>query len=183
MQTFSLILHVTAAALLVGPQLLMFFAVVPATWLIEDDERLKRALLRVIAGRFGMLATFAIVVLVITGVYQYATIVPKGVRDSSTSRFGLIFSIKMMMFFLVMVMIGVHTRLYGRRIARLSDEVIALESDPSSARREEGRARAVQLERARTQSFTFSALILVASLITLWLGVALGDESFSWAQR
>ena len=66
--TISLILHVTAAVILVGPQILMFLAVVPSTWLIEDNEALRRAVLRVVAGRFGMLSVLAIAVLVITGV-------------------------------------------------------------------------------------------------------------------
>ena len=32
-----LILHVLAAATLVGGELLLFFAVTPATWIIEDE--------------------------------------------------------------------------------------------------------------------------------------------------
>jgi len=66
MGTISLAIHVTAAALFVGPQILMFFAVIPATWLIEDNEKLRRQVTRVVAARFGMLAMIAIVLLVVT---------------------------------------------------------------------------------------------------------------------
>jgi len=183
MPTISLIIHVTAAAVLVGPQILMFFAVVPATWLIEDDEKLKRAVLKVVAGRFGMLAGVAIVTLLVTGLYQYYTIVPEHVRAAPNDyMFGIIFSIKMLLFVTLIVLIYLHTFRYSKKIATLSDQVIALESDPSSARREEGRRIADDLERARQKSFGFSTFILLASLLTLWFGVALGHESFAWAQ-
>jgi len=182
--TISLILHVTAAVILVGPQVLMFLAVVPASWLIEDDEKLKRALLRVVAGRFGRLAAISLALLVITGLYQYFAIVPPNVREAPNDyNFGVIFTLKMMMFVLLVILSGVHTYRFSKRITDLSDRVIALEGDPSSARREEGRVLAGELERARLRSFAFSAGILGVSLITLWLGVALGHESFAWAQR
>lgn len=184
MGTISLILHVTAAVALVGPQIIMFFAVVPATWLIEDDEKLKRALLKVVAGRFGMLAAASIIVLLVTGLFQYYTIVPENIRaEPNDYMFGLIFSMKMLMFTVLVVLIYWHAFRYGKKIAALSDQVIALESDPSAARREEGRRLADELERARQKSFGFSSFILIASLLTLWLGVALGHESFAWAQR
>lgn len=184
METISLAIHVTAAAVLIGPQVLMFLAVVPATWLIEDDEQLKRALLRVVARRYGMLAGVSIVVLLITGLYQYFTIVPEHIRAAPNDYvFGAIFSLKMILFTLLIILIYIHTYRFSRSIGTLSDQVIALQADPSPMRREEGRALADELERARQRSFSFSVLILGVSLLTLWFGVALGHESFAWAQR
>ncbi|MEI7926453.1 MAG: hypothetical protein WCI61_09740 [Chloroflexota bacterium] len=183
MGTIALALHVTAAAILVGPQILMFLAVVPATWLIEDDERLKRGVTRVVAARFGMLATISIVVLIVTGLYQYYTIVPVNVRESPEEYvFGPVFSLKMIMFVVTMVLIGIHMRYYGKRIAGLSDRVIAIQDDPFSASTEEANEVRIELERARQKSFGFSVFILGASLVTMWLGVALGHESFAWSQ-
>ena len=172
MHTISLALHVTAAAVLVGPQVLMFFAVVPATWIIEDDERLKRALLGVVARRFGMMSVFAIVTLVVTGIYQYALVIREHAGESpSDYRFGPLFTTKMALFALLLVLILVHTYRFSRRIMRLSDAVIAGEGD------------AGELERARLQSFTFSVAILAVSVMLLWLGVALADDSYAWVPR
>ena len=183
MGTLSLVIHVTAAAILVGPQILMFLAVVPATWLIEDDERLKRAVTKVVAARFGMLATLAIVVLVVTGLYQYVVLIPDHIRQNPNEyRFGAIFALKMVMFVVTIVLIGVHMRVYGKRIAALSDKVIAAQDDPFSMPTDEVAAARDDLERARQKSFGFSVFILLASLLTMWLGVALGHESFAWAQ-
>ena len=181
--TISLIIHVTAAVILVGPQVLMFFAVVPASWLIEDDERLKRAVVGVVARRFGILAAIALVLLLVTGLYQYVAVIPQAIRQAPDSRFAAIFAVKMLLFTLLIGLIYVHTYRYARRIAALSDQVIALERDPSAERREAGRARADELERTRQRSFAFSALILATSLLTLWFGVALGQEVTAWAQR
>jgi uncharacterized membrane protein len=169
--TISLILHVSAAAVLVGPQVLMFLAVVPSTWLI-DDEQLRRQVLGVVARRFGMLAGTAIVVLLATGLYQFYSTVPENVRDDIMAyRWGMVFSVKMAAFTLLVVLIFVHAFVFSRRIARLSDAVIAGEGDPAD------------LERARTQSLLFSLILLVVSIATLWLGVALGHGAYSYVPR
>ena len=184
MGTISLAIHVTAAALFVGPQILMFFAVIPATWLIEDNEKLRRQVTRVVAARFGMLAMIAIVLLVVTGVYQYLVLVPASIRRAPDRyAFSNLFDAKMTMFILSLVLIFLHTRLFARKIATLSDQLIALEDQHTAASRESAKVVAIELEQARRKSFNFSLLILAASLITLWLGVALGDPSFAWAQR
>lgn len=171
MDTISLILHVTAAAILVGPQVLMFLAVTPATWLV-DDERLKRDLVRVVAGRFGMLAGSALVVLLATGLYQFYAYVPESIQDDMMSyRFGIIFVVKMTLFTVLILLILAHTMFFSRRIARMSDAVLAGQEDPGA------------LEYVRMQSFGFSVLLLVVSVAILWLGVTLGDHAYSYLPR
>ncbi len=159
MHTISLILHTFAAAVLVGPQLLMFYAVTPATWLIEHDEKLKRDVLRVVTHRFAQLSMIAFAVLVLTGVYQYTMLAPEEIR-------GWIFSTKMLG---VIAMVGMtywHVAKYGRAIARLSDDVIA------------GRGDEGELESLRLKSFTFSIALMVVSIATFALGVALSTGGF-----
>ena len=171
MNTLSLILHTLAAAVLVGPQVLMFYAVTPATWLIEHDEKLKRDVLKVVTGRFARLAVVAFVVLLVTGVYQWFAIPPEIREARATLNLGWIFSIKI---FLVVVLAGLtywHVAKYARSITRLSDEVIAGRGDPG------------ELESLRLRSFSFSIAILVVSILVLVLGVALGDHEYAWVQR
>lgn len=171
MHTISLIVHVLAAAVLFGPQVLMFYAVTPATWMVQN-EPLKRDLVKVIAGRFARLTIVALVVLLVTGLYQYYSIIPAEVReDPQGYRFGTLFAAKMGGFTLILVLIGLHIGLYARKIARLSDAVIAGDEEQRSA-----------LETARTQSFMFSLILLVVTLVTLALGVALGDHTYSFSQ-
>src|SRR3979409_1472900 len=97
MDTLSLCLHVLFATILVGPQILLFYAVIPSTWLIED-EGLRRSVTAVVTRRFGMLSGISLLGLLITGLYQFyaGDVVPAGVRDHMMDyRWGLIFSAKM----------------------------------------------------------------------------------------
>ena len=183
MGAISIAIHVTAAATLIGPQILMFFAVIPATWIIEDDEKLKRAITRVIAARFGMLAGISLVTLLVTGLFQYYTTVPESVRAAPEDYlFGTIFSLKMLMFTILLILIYIHMFRYGRRITALSDQVIAAEEDPFSKRSDEVKELRSELERARQKSFGFSIFILGTSLIILWLGVVLGEPTVAWTK-
>jgi uncharacterized membrane protein len=171
MGLISLIIHVTAAAVFVGPQLLMFYAVTPATWLI-DDEKLKRQLVAVIARRFGALAAIALVTLLVTGLYQFYTVVPEYIQDDMMEyRFGLVFVTKMTMFTVVIGLVMLHAMVFARRIRRLSDAVEAGDAEPA------------ELEQARMHSFLFSGLLLLASFATLWLGVTLGHAEYAYVPR
>lgn len=169
MNTLSLMIHVLAATILVGPQVLMFYAVTPATWMVED-ERLKRDLVRVVAGRFAKLAGVAIVLLIATGLYQFYSVVPEAIQgDLNGYRFGMLFMLKMTLVVILLVLIVVHGVVIGRRIGRLADEVIAGTGDPAA------------LESARRSSFAFSTMMLIVSISILLLGVALGYHDFSYA--
>lgn len=171
MELVSLILHVSAAAIFIGPQLLMFYAVTPASWLIED-ERLKRQVVGVIARRFGMLAGISLVVLLLTGLYQFYTVVPQPIQDSMMDyRFGLIFVTKMTLFTGVVILVLLHAMIFSRRIRRLSEAF------------DRGEATAAELERARMHSFLFSALLMLVSFGVLWLGVTLGHNEYSYVLR
>lgn len=172
MQTTSLIIHVVAAAVLFGPQVLMFYAVTPATWMLGNEE-VRRGVVKVVAGRFGRLTVVSLVALLATGLYQYYAVVPEPVRqDMQEYRFGTLFAAKMGAFTTAVVLIGMHVGVFSRRVARLSDAVIAGDEEQRGA-----------LETARSQSFMVSLILLLVTLATLALGVALGDESFSYAQR
>ena len=162
-------LHVLFAALLVGGQALLFFAVVPSTWLIED-EGLRRRVTLVIARRFSAIVGISLVGLLLTGLAQFYTdiFVPPGIRESmSDFHFGRVFMVKMTLFVVLVVMIAVHGAVHGRRIARISDAVQAGETEPG------------ELEQARRNSLVFSALMVLVSIALIFLGAALGDHSYS----
>ena len=162
-------LHVLFAAMLVGGQALLFFAVVPSTWLIED-EGLRRRVTRVIARRFSAIVGISLVGLLLTGLAQFYTdiFVPPDIRESMTDfHFGRVFMVKMTLFVVLVVMIAVHGAVHGRRIAAISDAVQAGEVEPG------------ELEQARRNSLVFSALMVLVSIALIFLGAALGDHSYS----
>lgn len=169
MTSLSLGLHVLFVAMLVGGQALLFFAVVPSTWLI-DDERLRRTVTQVVTRRFAMLAGISLVGLLVTGLYQFYTnaIVPPTIRESMMDyRWGLVFSTKMTLFVVLVVLIAVHGAYFGRRIREASEAV------------EAGTAPATDLERMRVRSLMFSALMVIVSIVLVLLGATLGNPAYS----
>ena len=166
-------LHVLFAALLVGGQALLFFAVTPSTWLI-DDEGLRRRVTAVVARRFAAIAVVSLVGLVATGLVQFYRdeFVPPAVREAIMDfRFGLAFSIKMTLVVALVAMIVVHGAVFGRRIARASAAVEAGEAEPW------------ELEHQRRNSLLFSALMLLTSIALIFLGAALGNHGWAHVPR
>ena len=158
----SLIIHVLLASVLVGPQILMFLAVAPASWLIEEDE-LRQRVVRVIAGRFAALTVIALVGLVATGLFQFYddAVVPPSIQESMNDyRWGQIFMLKMTLVVVLVGMIAFHGAVLARRIGRVTEEVKA------------GRLERWELERARRNSLLFSGLMILVSVAILALGVS-----------
>ena len=167
MDNLSLILHVFAATLIVGPQVLLFLAVVPATWIIED-EKLKREVTRVVTQRYGRIAGFALVISLVTGLYQFYSVTPDFVSDDMSSyRFGWIFIAKMTLFTLFIALVAFHA-VIGRRIGQLADEVIA------------GNGDAHALENQRRNSLMLTIVMMLVAISILALGVMLGRGEFSY---
>jgi uncharacterized membrane protein len=159
----SLIIHVLLASVLVGPQILMFYAVTPGSWLIEDDD-LRTQVVRVIARRFATLTVIALAGLLITGLIQLysETVVPPDIRESMTDyRWGRIFMTKMTLVVVLVGMIAFHALVLAKRIGHITEEVKA------------GRLDRWELERARRNSLLFSGLMILVSVAILALGVTL----------
>jgi uncharacterized membrane protein len=163
---------VLSAAVLVGGELLLLLAVTPATWLI-DDETLRRAVTRVVARRFARMTVAALVVLTASGIYLFVQFVPQPIRENMNDfRWGSVFAIKMLLFFLMLVLIGVHGMVFGPRIARASELAIAGDEDA-----------AWRLENIRRTSLLLSLALLVVTVAVLASGVVLGNHDYSYLPR
>ncbi len=161
--------HVLFAALLVGGQVLLAFAVIPSTWLI-DDEGLRRRVTLVVARRFTWIVGISLVGLIVTGLAQFYTdiFVPPDIRENMTEyHFGRVFMVKMLFVTILIIMIAVHGAVFGQRIARISDAVQAGETDPGD------------LEQARRTSLVFSAIMVLVSIVLIFLGASLGNHAYS----
>ena len=161
--------HVLFAALLVGGQVLLVFAVIPSTWLIED-EGLRRRVTLVVAHRFTWIVGISLVGLVVTGLAQFYTdiFVPPDIRENLTEyHFGRVFMVKMLFVTILIIMIAVHGAVFGQRIGRISDAVEAGELDPGD------------LEQARRTSLIFSTLMVIVSIVLIFLGASLGNHAYA----
>lgn len=161
--------HVLFAALLVGGQVLLAFAVIPSTWLI-DDEALRRRVTLVVAHRFTWIVGISLVGLIVTGLAQFYTdiFVPPDIRENMTEyHFGRVFMVKMLFVTILVIMIAVHGAVFGQRIARISDAVQAGEMDSGD------------LEQARRTSLVFSSIMVLVSIVLIFLGASLGNHAYA----
>ena len=161
--------HVLFAALLVGGQVLLFFAVIPSTWLIED-EGLRRRVTLVVAHRFTWIVGISLVGLIVTGLAQFYTdiFVPPDIRENMTEyHFGRVFMVKMLFVTILIIMIAVHGAVFGQRIGRISDAVQAGEMDLAD------------LEQARRTSLVFSTFMVIVSIVLIFLGATLGNHAYA----
>jgi uncharacterized membrane protein len=172
LDNIALIIHSVAAAVLVGGMVLLFLAVTPATWLI-DDATLRRAVTRVVTRRFAMLTGIALLALLVTGIYQFTsdTITPPDVQDDIANfRFGRVFMVKMVLVPLLVIVIAVHGMWFGPRIGRATDAVVESNNDADAV---------FQLESLRRTSLIFSFGMLILGLAIFGLGVTLGNHGYS----
>ena len=168
METLSLILHVTAAAALVGPQILLLIAVIPATGQLADEDR--SAVTRAVTRRFGMMAGVSLVALTATGLYQFYAVVPVAVQEEMNSfRFGPLFMAKMTLFLALIALIALHAAWLGPRIQR------ALEAGPAGG--------GPGLAALRRRSLWVSGATVAVSLAVLALGVAMGHHEYAYLAR
>ena len=116
---------------------LLFLAVTPATWLI-DDASLRRAVTRIVTRRFAMLTGIALVLLLLTGIYQFTseTLTPPDVQDNISRMW------------------------FGPRIGRATDEVVASNDDPNAVWRLESLRRTSLI-------FSFVMLIVTVAIFAI----------------
>lgn len=173
MDNIALIVHTLSAAVLVGGMVLLFFAVTPATWPIED-EAVRRGVIRVVTRRFAIMTVGALGLLLLTGIYQFMSdsITPAAIRDDLMAvRFGPIFMAKMFFTVVLVVLIGVHGMVYGPRIGRATDAVIAAPDDDDLK---------WPLANLRRTSLIFSFVMLIVGVAVLAMGVILANHGYSY---
>ncbi len=157
-------IHIVAVTVWLGPQFFMFVAAIPAVRLIDDpDVRLR--VMRVIIYRFGWLAWGAMAVIVLSGIsnlFQEAD--DFGHIWDTDFRYFQIFSTKMVLVGLTVLLTALHTFVIGPRQLRVQEEM---------------RSDSAEAARLRRVSIITSSLALLASIAVVYTAAPLADHDYS----
>ena len=158
-------LHIVAVTVWLGPQFFMFLVTMPALRTIEDAETRVRVL-RVIIYRFGWLAWAALGVIVLSGIsnlFQEAE--EFGYLWDPDYRYFQVFSTKMLVVGVAVLLTAVHTFIIGPRQLRLHEEM---------------RSDSPEALRLRRVSTAVSGIVLLASIAAVFLAALLANHEYSF---
>ncbi len=158
-------IHIVAVTAWLGPQFFMFLVTVPALRAIEDAETRLRVM-RIIIYRFGWLAWAAMGVIVLSGIsnlFQEAD--DFGHVFDPDYRYFQVFSTKMVLVGLTVLLTAVHTFVVGPRQLRLHEQM---------------RSDSPEAGRLRRASIILSSLALLASVAVVYAGALLANHDYSF---
>ncbi len=158
-------IHIVAVTVWIGPQLFMFLVTVPAVRLIEDPA-VRLQVLRVIVQRFGWLAWAAMAVIVLSGVsnlFQEAD--EFGHVWDTEYRYFQIFSTKMVLVGLMVILTALHTFVIGPKQLRLLEEMRSDSTEAAGLRR---------------VSLIVSSLTLLVSIAVVYAAALLANHDYSF---
>ncbi len=158
-------IHIVAVAVWLGPQFFMFLVTVPAVRVIEDPE-VRLRVMRVIVQRFGWLAWAAMAVIVLSGVsnlFQEAD--EFGHLWDTDYRYFQIFSTKMVLVGLMVILTALHTFVIGPKQLRLLEEMRSDSTEAAGLRR---------------VSIIVSSLTLLISIAVVYAAALLANHAYSF---
>jgi len=158
-------IHIVAVAVWLGPQFFMFLVTVPAVRVIEDPE-VRLRVMRVIVTRFGWLAWAAMAVIVLSGVsnlFQEAD--EFGHIWDTEYRYFQIFSTKMVLVGLMVILTALHTFVIGPKQLRLLEEMRSDSTEAAGLRR---------------VSIIVSSLTLLVSIAAVYAAALLANHDYSF---
>lgn len=152
-----LFIHILAAVMFIGPQIFLVAAGIPAARTVQDLKA-RGAAIRMMTGRFGWIGGGALVVLLITGLINYAHANDDGELDFK--RYFMVLQIKLTLVAVVVVGTVLHGWVFGKRLQDL----------------QEAGASEAEIARVRRWSGLMSMLTLVVSVAILLLAAMLGSD-------
>ncbi|MDG6991033.1 MAG: DUF4149 domain-containing protein, partial [Nitrososphaerota archaeon] len=113
--------HLISAVIFVGGSFFMWMVVVPSSRLITTDESERTQIVGKIAKKFGRISIMALVVLVLSGIYNATWYLPSPGALLDTYA-GNILLAKVILVAVLLVLIFVHNVYFGKKIVRLAAE-------------------------------------------------------------
>ncbi len=169
-------MHILGIALFVGPQFLLAVAWVPASRAIQDLPT-RVAAMRTMTVRFAWLGGVGLALILIAGIYligtfrSYYSLPGRDELSFNDLRYGVIFSIKMAILVVMLVITAVHMFVVGPKLLRRMEARAAGETVADS-----------ELASIRRQSMLLSMSGLTLTLIIMVLGAMMNTAQYSLQQ-
>jgi uncharacterized membrane protein len=170
---FFIWLHILGIALWAGGQFFLAFAWVPASREISHLPTRVKAM-RVLTDRFLYLGGGGLLVIIVAGLYlisDFPRYHGQSFSDFYAIRYGTLFTIKMVLLAVMLVVVGIHTFVVGPRLVEALD---------AQARGEPVTDAEVRQRRMRSMWYSITGLVL--TLIIMVLGATLNAVRFSLAE-
>ncbi|MBI2767237.1 MAG: CopD family protein [Chloroflexi bacterium] len=162
--------HILGIALFVGPQFFLAFAWVPASRQIADVPARLRAM-RTLTTRFGWIGGIGLLMILLAGGYligNWRDYYNVGSDAGFTGyRYGVLFIIKMSLLVVMLIVVGIHTFVFGPRLIDVMEAQAANQATDAAVRK------------ARTISMILSIAGLALVLAIMVLGVMMNTFSYS----
>lgn len=166
-------MHILGIALFVGPQFLLAFAWLPASRNIADLPT-RVAAMRTMTTRFAWLGGVGLALILIAGIYligsfrSYYSLPGRAELGFNELRYGVIFSIKMVILLLMLAITALHTFVVGPKLLRRMEAKAAGEAVPEA-----------ELAGIRRQSMLLSMSGLTLTLVLMVLGAMMNTAQYS----
>jgi len=154
---FVLWLHVLGVVAFIGPQIFLAAIAMPAIRSMEDVQA-RQALSRQVTRGFGMLGGGALVLILLTGLWNFQVAQDRDAFEFT--RYFWTFNIKFLLFVAIAGLTALHALVFGKRLQEL----------------QERGATEAEMAEARQQSVMASIATLALSLIVLFLGALLSSQ-------
>lgn len=168
--------HILGIALFVGPQFLLAVAWVPASRNIADLPT-RVAAMRTMTTRFAWLGGAGLALILVAGLYlistwrSYYSLPASDQLGFNDLRYGVVFSIKMVILLVMLAITALHTFSVGPKLLRRMEAKAAGEAVPDA-----------ELAGIRRQSMLLSMSGLTLTLVIMALGAMMNAAQWSLQQ-
>ncbi len=149
-------IHIFSAIFFVGGSFFIWLVVVPASFKITDDEKLRTRIVGLIGKQFALFTDITLAILVITGIYNATWYLNYDVSNLFDTNYGQTLLAKIILVGIMIIILYGNNIYHGKRIMQMARE-----------------GRFEEMRRLRKWSHFFSYITLALLMIITILAVAL----------
>jgi uncharacterized membrane protein len=120
--TVVLWVHIFFAIFFVGGSFFIWVIVVPASFRITDDEKLRTRIVGLIGKQFSLYTTISLIILIITGIYNATWYLNYNIDELFTTVGGQILFVKIILVGVMILIMYGNNMYHGKRIIKMARE-------------------------------------------------------------